>query len=406
MAPVISLVESGASLGPGEIEAIAFGGRRDLIDKVRVALLQAQPESDLALACGFALGRLEDKSEETIPALVRQLGVPSHRHAARLALLGNGSDTAIRELVNDLRSNFDHALAVDLLRFPDVASAVEGIILEQLGLADNFDLATKLAGLLQWVENDTMLRRLLGSDRTLELLHEMAVCEEGSGWITGAKVTAIRGLALFDKEAAYQAAVNALAIAENHDREQYPYLLVEIMPQRALNSLTEQAKREPTTAVKWAISRALRILDCQEAFKTLFASEADRVRETACELCARWRPDAWVTDQLRLAMDDDSARVANAARESLELVETRIIGNELVEAIATELDVCHRWNLLEALLDTADPGDDGQPMPDWGHRIEESLPFAMWAFVAEELPKRRKKLLEQARKKDEERKRA
>jgi HEAT repeat protein len=274
------------------------------------------------------------------------------------------------------------------------------LIKQSLLNKNSFNSEIEVRELLRRVRDTATLNAIFSDPDVQELIRQIATCQEGSAWFVGTKATAISALALIDPATAYATAWAALKDESSHDRELYPYLMMQIDASRGMHDLIELAKIETRTSVQWSIARALSRIDCVEAVKTLIASASEADREVGCVLCMHGVFGGSLQDSLRRLLNDPSRDVATAAREALEAIESRRNTDRLVEAIMEEKDVSHRWVLLDAIIASADPGDERQEWPDWARRIVDFLPFAMQRCLAEGIDKRRKKVRETADKRD------
>lgn len=398
LAPALASFRSRPS--PGAVLAMGFGDSSEYISAVRACLERADAESDVARACVIALGRLQDTDRATVPLLVRQLAVPSHRHNAVVALLQIGTDAALEALLRHMQGNYEHGAAVALLNNPRTVAAAIPLVQQRLSGENVFAKLEMIRALFMGVSDRAVVDQIVSEVGMRDFLREYAFGDEDSTWIVATRWTAIRCLGRFDREAAFLAAETTLRNADNHDRELYPYLLVELDASLAVKVLLEQAQNELSTSVTWAISRALALVDYSARLRDLLASADAMARRAACRLAGRLPADDWLVAEMKARLEDTDNSVATAARESLTLLEDTIAVGRLVDAIRSETDVPHRWALLDALLDIGDPGDIHQPWPDWANSINECLPIAMRFYLGERLAQRRKEVLEVARKKD------
>ena len=385
---------------PGIVLALGFGGRTDCIEWIHKTLDRALADSDVAHACALALDWLRDTDPETVPLLARQLTVPSHRHDAVIALLKNGTDLALDTLLHHLRTAYHHGLAICLLNDHRTVAAVMPLVQQRLYEADDETKLNMIADLLARIRDEDLLDSLLSETAMRDFLRETSFADEGSVWVIGEKIRAIRGLARFDPESASLAAQTALQNVDAHDRELYPYLLVEFERDRAVSLLLEQARHELATSVMWAIARSLAAADYIEPLRALFASPDATRRRTACRLAGRLPSDEWLLAAVRDCLGDADSSVADSAHEALEMLHDGATANALLEALRTETDNTHRWVLLDALWAVGDPGDAQQPWPTWAQRAAVYLSHSMDAYLAEQIKKRRQEVLESARQKD------
>ena len=398
--PALHALSSETLPCPGIVMALGFGGRTDYSEWIRRTLDRALADSDVAHACVLALGWLLDTAPETVPLLARQLAVPSHRHAAVIALLKNDTDPALDTLLHHLRTEYHHGLAISLLNDHRTVAAVIPLVQQRLSEADDYTKLSMVADLLARIRDEELLDSLLSETAMRDFLRETSFADEGSVRVIGEKIRAIRGLARFDPESASLAAQTALQNVDAHDRELYPYLLVEFERDRAVSLLLEQARHELATSVMWAIARSLAAADYIEPLRALFASPDATRRRTACRLAGRLPSDAWLLAAVRDCLGDADSSVADSAHEALEMLHDGATANALLEALRTETDNTHRWVLLDALWAVGDPGDAQQPWPTWAQRAASYLSHSKDAYLAEQIKKRRQEVLESARQKD------
>lgn len=400
MTPALRAISPETLPCPGVVLALGFGGRTDYLEWIRKTLDRALADSDVARACVLALGWLRDTAPETVSLLARQLAVPSHRNDAIIALLENGTDPALDTLLHHLRTEYHHGLAINLLNDHRTVAAVMLLVQQRLYEADNYTKLNMVADLLVRIRDEGLLDRLLSETAMRDFLREMSFADEGSVWVVGEKIRAIRGLGRFAPGDAFLAARTALQNVDAHDRELYPYLLVEFDQDRAVSLLLEQARHELATSVIWAIGRSLATADYIEPIRALFTSPDVNMRRTACRLAGRLPSEKWLLAAVRACLEDADSSVAAAAYEALELLHDGATANALIEALKTETDNTHRWSLLDALLAVGDPGDAQQPWPTWAQRAVGYLSHSMDTYLVKQIMKRRQKVLESARQKD------
>jgi hypothetical protein len=212
---------------------------------------------------------------------------------------------------------------------------------------------------------------------------------------------AIRCLARFDPAAAFQAARRELRRAGGPERERYPHLLVALDRDQALPLLLDLAVEEAAVAHCWALGRALAAAGGCDLIRPWFSSAESTRRRAACRLAGRLPPDPWILDALRQRLDDGDRQVARAAARAFRLQEAAVTAQELAAALRAEADCAHRWAILDALIVVADPGDVGQPAPEWARAVAGGLTPAMAARLSRELERRRQAVLEEGRRQDD-----
>ena len=196
------------------------------------------------------------------------------------------------------------------------------------------------------------------------------------------------------------AALNAFRNPSSHDREYYPYILVEIDVANAILALLRQAAEEKSTGVVWAIGRALASLDDFSVIQEWLSDTDALKRLAACRTCERLRPVPHVLQAIQLCLDDVDLRVAEAARGAVWRLYLSLETDRLVETILVEQDASRRWILLDSVLAIGDPGDKHRPLPDWAQRVGDALPYFMRVYLAEKLERQREETVREAEKRD------
>jgi len=384
----------------GALLALGVYGSTKRAEQIRRVVSGCSPDSEVAKAGVIALGLLQDQSQEAVDLIAGHLVIPDHRYVAIVALLRIANDPASEALAENLQRHYQIELALDLMRRPSTRERAAELTRVHLSLAEPFHWAQAVDQLVRYVDDNHLLVSLVDQSRLLEHLHDVAFAEEGSGWFTGSKANAISGLARFDPKTAYLAALKALRNPTSHDREYYPYILVEIDIDEAIPALLTQAAEEEATRVVWAIGRALAAVEPSGVIADWLASPDAKQRLAACRVCARLRPTPPILLTLQHCLDDADVRVAGAAREALGLLQLSQETERLVNAIRAEQDASRRWVLLDSLVDVGDPGDKHRPWPYWARQVGENLPYLMQVYVADKLEKRRKEVAEEAEKRD------
>jgi len=400
MLPATEKATSNQLLEPGVAMALAFGHRDECLGMIHDTLAASNPDSESSHACVIAMWWIADTTDNAVPLLTRQLSVPSQRHNVTNALLINHTDAAITVLLQHIRKEYDWQVAAILLNDERVRDEVMPLVKKSLLTGHSINSETELHHLLRRVRDAATLTALFSDVDVQEVVRQQATCQEGSFWCVGTKATAVEALAMVDSRAAYAAALAALQNDGSHDREMYPYLMAQIDANRSVRDLIEQAQTERHTSVLWSIARALSKTDCLEAVRMLITSMSPKEREVGCKLCIHGEFGEALEESLRHLLKDPMSDVACAAREALEVIESRQNTNRLLKAILDETDHSHRWSLLDALIASADPGDERQPWPEWASRIVDTLPFVMRRHLSEGIDKRRKDVREEANKRD------
>lgn len=386
-----------ASLQPGDIVQLGFTGGTDDVPFVRHVLGGCPPESELAHACVIALELLSDEAEESVSLLAVQLR--HHSYSATNALIMNGSHLALQALRNHNERGLEVAVAINLINHSSnkdvIINEVRSQLEAELEKRGFWDFNVNLAMLIRHIPDEGAVQQLLDSASIKEHLRTEAFADEGSGWFTGTKEAAIRCLARFDIQKAFLAAKVALANHDWHDRDRYPYLLMELSPSQAVTILMDQlhAERDPTVAR--SIGRALCGADIDPVLHEWLASEDARLRRTAI-LAAGWagRSSA-IEARLRELLRDTDDAVVSAAADSLKRIRRNLESDRLATALLNESDPSRRWVLLDCLLDLDDPGDSHQLWPVRGAPVRDALSSLQIKYAVKALQERRDEVARQ-----------
>ena len=363
------------------------------------------PGSAAARAGAVALCLLGDSSERTIVLLRRLLA--TDQRWAREVLLSLGTPTALEGLLDHLRSRFDSGLAAVLLRkavAPEVARVVRkyyeaGAPLgeDDLGVLAALD-QDSLRSLLSPVSNlgtDTLTHSAAGvTPAFVERLREIVLRRHGRSYSSRARSAAIWCLAAVDADQAFQPARAALSEGQARQRTAYPYLMVELDQERSVNSLLQQALKERSTSVLWAIGRTLPDAGRALVIEWLQAESRDE-RLTACRLAARMLPSEKLVAAVRACLDDGDTDVTDAARESWLLLFQSQESQKVLERLMHEKDDSQRWVLLDSLIGLADPGDEHAP-GHWVKDVAVALPPLQRQYLMERLFKRCEEVAKEA----------
>jgi len=384
----------------GAVMAIGVFGSAEHMAGVRRVLANAVPKSETAKAAVIALGLLRDQSYEAVELIQEHMAVLDHPHVALVALSRIGTDRAKQALLKHLESHYQVELAADLLDSPVTREQAAELTRRYLSTAEPFYWAQAVERLVRYVGDDRQLFSLVDEARLLEYLYGVAFAEEGRGWFVGSKANVILGLSRFDPKAAYLAALSALRNPSCHDREYYPYILIDIDAAKAVSALLWQATEEKSTEVVWAIGRALASLDDFTVIQEWLLDTDPRKRLAACRTCERLSPMPQVLQAIQPCLDDEDLHVAEAARGAVWRLHLALETERLVEAILVEPDNSKRWVFVDAVLAVGDPGDKHRPLPDWARRIRDGLPYFMRVYLCEKLERQREETVREAEKRD------
>ena len=394
------------------ILALGLSGRQVFIPRLRAILIQAPAESQLALAAMHALAELGDKDAETVRYLARQLRIPAHRPFAWHALLHMDTAEAWDALAHappeistqrlDRDTQAARAQALQLWRYPPS---------RELGAKIIWTAMRNCPEDFLWPSAFYEAISDLDDPEIREWLWEAAFPPagdpryRGNGRRPGA---AIRGLAKFEPEAAFQAAQRALEQMQGHG-EELPALLLALDARRAIPILCDHMPKEMKTLTRWAIGRALRFVHPSHPvsphLQEMLESSEATIRAAGAEISG-WLEDSGLQRQLgQLLADDVSETVHRAALEALERQRNAQEVQRLMAAFPSANDG-QRWSLLEAILSLGDPHLLASSTDAlWLGKILEGVPVVFTAYAKDRLTKQFKETEEQAQAKDRERSR-
>lgn len=401
MSPAFDVLEPASKVSPGAIMAIGVGRRTDKSNIVRNILQNSSVSSKVALACIITLGRLYDDSPETTELIARHLEIESHRHAARVALLRIMTDNALDRLLDHLEKDYDEWLAVQLLDYEhSFARALHNIQKHLENKSEMYKLQM-VSNLSRTARGDKILSTLLRQTKFQDVVRTGVCIDENSpSWHVGLKASAIKILARFDRDTAFEAAWAMLRDTNAHDREYYPYIMVNINKQRAIPALLTQLAVENSVLVIWAIGRSLSTTNILVPIDH-WLNSSDTSQKLAASRLAGWlKPSAVLETNLKACLNEVDERISQAARESIERISIAREVKVLVEAINYEQDLSRKWILLDCLLAIAEPGDKHTNWPCWAYRLIKTLPSPMQLHFVETIKKRKEELAREGDMKD------
>lgn len=400
MSSAIVAFEKSSGRHPGALIALGVGGRSDYLGRILAVLATEDSASNVARACIVALSVLDDPGGLATDALVRQLPSGQSRYAATLGLLRNPNPRGLVALATLLSSNFDVSLAASLVKHPethDMALNAMRRALEQGGFG-----AEGLLQSLQRYDSGQEIDLVLNTDDLRRRFSEQAYALEGGVWYIGSKASIMSALAGFDSNTAFDAALYALKNPESHDRQLYPYLLVEIDADRATGILSEMICTEDSAVMQAAVGRSLaQVPDLvTPLIHKWLASDLWQRRLGACRLAA-YQPvldGTWAA--VRSCLEDERRSVMEAAEKAVWQMTNSRWCWEIIEAFAAESAADRRWRLLDSALAVGDPGDVNRPWPDWLAQMCEGLPYFWIQYINEALKKNRESRLKEAQDQD------
>ncbi|HVR10093.1 MAG TPA: hypothetical protein VMW75_18755 [Thermoanaerobaculia bacterium] len=373
----------------GDLLALGLSGRTELAPALRAALERALPDSDEALACLLALEDLGDRSPEAEALFIAHLRSLRCGFVAQRALLDYVSQSArARAALLDLLRHLEqlengarHLLVANLLLLESTRKAAAEILWSELAEHQ-----------LLFYAGDTIEHlAVLGDPRLRELLHETATSSDHGVWF-GDKVAAMRGLATFDAEAAFEAADDLMS-ERGHERELCPGLLLDLDRQKGIGCIAAKVRRSDDLLLLAAVGEALdrRGMACEVL--AWLASADERLREGAALVAQSMGWSQEVETQLRDRLRDQAPRVREAAVSAYEALLLARETNKLVAAVNQEQGIGRRWMLADAALEIGYPGVvPGYGGRSWFGAMCKNLSFPMQQHALERLEDKRKDL--------------
>lgn len=376
---------------PSRIIALGFLGGPPDTSAVQDLLHAADPTGKQAHACVIALRLLGDISARGVELVARQLDIAAHRHSVVQMLTRVGTAEAWAALMRDLRKNFDHITALNLINSSQYADEAADLALNRIpterGLGD-----WGLLHLFVLHLRPDFRKRIVANRWLREKFHREAVASEGNFWLVGSKAAAIECLGEFDSAAAFDAAAHALATPDAHDRERYPYVLNKIDSERSLTVLLDQLRCEQDFRVRYAIGRVLSDRDMTAILQSRWQCR-DPKTLAACCFAAGWaKHDPDLLDELRRCLANDDQDVVRSAMDAIDRIRDSEIGSELVLRAARANDVARTMAYLDAAVDVLDPGDDFATRPAAVREVCKSMSPMLGKAISERVKKRREKL--------------
>jgi hypothetical protein len=291
-------------------------------------------------------------------------------------------------------SRYDWGLAVGLSQRVETRGRMNKLMADKIR-----------AGNDPWIKIDSRYLEIL-PELELDDVHDILLDEAfACNPLVPARVLgAISGLWKLDPQDALHAAelgLQRLPDIKNH----LPRLLVELAGAQAIAVLCRHLLRGETTAMRWCIARALRLVSDSESLdrhvREMLSSQDRFVREVAVEICG-WQPPGFMRDTLEsLARQDFSDVVSRKAIEALQRQDEQRWVEQLMQEFQAD-STARRWSLLASLLQLGDPYvlEDSRDRLWIGQILEESHE-GYWEFVRKAIKERKQTMLDYAKRIDQ-----
>ena len=390
---------------PGALIALGLFGCVKAVDEMTEVLRNPLDET-ARLSAIVGLGQLGESADPAVNLIGECIMEDKLRHAVVVALSRIGTVAARMRLLESLEDSWDTSLAIWLTRFQTMRAQLITQLTKRLKSrfeSINFFRRGDTDIILAEADDDVLSEVLTSLPIVCDDIREAAFSSEGSSWIVGSKKSAIRGLAVFDCNAACLAASTALKNIDAHDRHLYPALLSRLNADEAREVFAKLAPTEKNDAVLWSMAQAMRTEDLPWLFDQLTAT-SNNCRLAACHLATGIAlDDKSIRVKLLEMLTDSEEQVANAAEQSLHLIRQQQRAAELADELAqenNELCVKH-WVLLDSALQVGHCGYKGTQWPEWALRFINSNTFkahpALMAEFQKRIAENRKTLLQKVK---------
>ncbi|MEM9410071.1 MAG: ATP-binding protein, partial [Planctomycetota bacterium] len=388
----------------GNVTALGIFGTPNQGEVILNVLRSSEPESDLALNCLVALRYCSLFSDDAVEEVAKHLRIEQHRYAATCYLSEASNEAAWKVLIEDLETNFDHVNALNLINLSDHSERAIEICHEQLTKKRVFAEYQMLEILLTQIANEVQRNQLLRNESVQAFMHFEASKSEGRSWHTGSKERMIRCLALSDTKLAYSACLKCIDYKGAKDRTHYPALLREIDAEKSVFDLTERLVNESSRLMVNSILRTLHGLDLSKQIEQFKGDECKLKRRAACELLSVGMKSDRTILQLSEMLADHSDEVVQAAIKGLQTARDFENQTEQMTAIAGEPNRKKRTALIDAFVNTCEPGEEHNLLTQNIQTTMKHLSWFEWENAKKRLKKRGKKrdnALERADKRDD-----
>ncbi len=409
MAPAIQAIDNNPK-NPGAIFALGVGRRTDYIPFI-VSVLKAERvevDNDITNACHYALAVMPNLPAEAVEALALRL---PHTHSGWLLLpplMNNPSGSALQVLVEYLRTGLMmfRTGPYSVADVNTLAGVAEYLLKKRDTQAEAIVLCK--ARFCEGQELDSAAQRIVMElapcAREYDAVREALDCQQVRDYLLlsafrpsifdGTQV--VLGLAAFHPGDAYAAGLKILQSEATQSRHgDAPWLLLDLDQNKAISDLLRfMALGKPSQSIRHSIAQALaeKATSNPDVCKIVLShasASSSRERSDACYILGFMRPSEDVITAVSDALADENITVFRAACEAWHKLDTARHIEELVEAFLVEDDKAKRWVLLDAALETGDPGESHRPAPGWLERAAVHLTRLEWDYIAEKLKSRR-----------------
>lgn len=394
-------IAEGSVRDPGSIITLGLGGREHLrlIHRlISESSASTAEDEDITLACLLALEALSDSSQATIDVFTMSLDSPRFGFVAWRALkqllrvdmrIGEvffsrviAHQTSISAAIPLLYSElWQKKTALHLwenLTEEELLSEL-GDHLDRFACLDRADVRNIIRRVALPQQEDLSERR-----RPRGSLFAEATLQQPS---------AIRGLLLFDKKTAFDAAQFQLAFGPERWRPYYPSRLLEADEQRALSLLKDLLTRSKSLPLIRATGEALELTENIGHLCEWLNDSSPQLRQGACLASDGLSWTQILDDNLLKLCRDPVRSVQTSAVQALEALREEKWSQELLDLLRSEQDNSRRWAIVEAAVELRNPGVMGSTLHFWTQRLPDDLPYQLRRYVNVRFGERGKKLV-------------
>jgi HEAT repeat protein len=390
---------------PGAIYALGFGGRSEFIPHVSNLLRTTNENATLECACLWYLHLVRPLTPEAVQAVAERVDGSHCQWLVVPTLENDSSDIACQALLNYFRSEANKQnqgpyginepvdladLAVFLLLEPttqDEAAVACRDRINRWAQIDHYsgDFIRRLCD----HANEPAIRSLLDTPRIMDFLEMEAFQPDGNLRFSGKKARSIRALGVFKSSWAYAAALRVLRNPEANDRQEIAMVLLELDRELAIPTLISHAITEPSLLLRTSIARALRKEGIVQQLIVALNDADPQARSSACFLLSFADPTPEVLRETRKLLDDIDEGVYEITIDAVHRLTEASVTNELGSAYMAEQSLGRRWILLDAALETTEPGDSWAGPPEWYAQALSDQPSLVRDYAWKRLKARR-----------------
>ena len=383
---------------PGAFLLLGFHGGAEALDYLRMKHASCVNSPDLELSWIIGLDYSLDSSIETLASFTNGLTSADERiqFSSWSALLRRIEDPKVQELVLsasdegkiDSAQLSAHLLDIEVMK-PAIAERLWRRRREDARFLFNYGSQLEEFA-------------VLGTDEVKVFLLEQATGATNPV-ASAARHSAIRGLAIFDREVALRAAIACRKGQSSSEDMDWPSLLVDVGGSAALPYLRESLAKDRDVARLHATGEALRAGGQLNILLTWLCDEDPRVREGACYACCAQTYDLQFEQSVIRCCLDPEEDVRTAAHVAFDRLWRGREVDQLIKRLHIEPNAGRRWALIDSALGIGYPGVlEGFGRISWFSELIAGRPYYEQKYAVDRLKERRKELVEELKRKSQE----